>query len=152
MKILIAYASTGGSTKLVVDQVALLLSESTLPLDINKKDIVLLAPEDFSPPELIILASPTYGSGQLEPDFRKFLKLHGEQIDFSGKKVAVIGLGDAKYDADHCLESVRILEDFAKARGGELMQVPLRILKSPIPHLKTLVTKWTSDLISKLNG
>jgi flavodoxin I len=100
--------------------------------------------------DLIILASPTYGHGQLEPHFIKFYETHLNK-NFKNKKFAVIGLGDFKYDIDYHIESAKILEDFVKKVNGKLIIEALRISRSPIPHLNTYIQKWGEELANILN-
>src|SRR3712207_7300726 len=83
----IFYGTTGGKTKEVIDIVAAKLG------DVKVIDVANGIGE-LSSFDNIILASPTYGMGDLQDDWAGcYDELTG--MDFSGKVVALIGVGDS---------------------------------------------------------
>jgi flavodoxin len=99
--------------------------------------------------DVLILASPTYGHGQLDQYMDRLIS-QMPQVDFGGKPCAIVGLGDDLYDHDYRIESVRILVEFVEKHNGKLVVPPLGINKSPVPYLETTVTKWAENLLKKL--
>ncbi|MDD2913509.1 MAG: flavodoxin family protein [Candidatus Paceibacterota bacterium] len=141
-KIKIVYGTCGGNTELVCLKVAEILSKKH---DVELKKAKLIEPEKIGQYDLLILASPTYGHGQLEEYFRIFLKkLTGENL--KGKNTAAIGLGDLKYDNDYHLESGKIIMDFFKKKETNIICSPLLVSKSPLPFLDKHVSDWAEKL------
>lgn len=147
MKIIIIYSTTGGNTKLVADFIANIFQEAGLRVDIQHA--LMSKPQDLDDYDFVILASPTYGAGKLEPGFIPFAKAL-EKYDFDQKNCSIIALGDCKYDMDHCLESAKILSDLIERKNGNIAVTPLRILESPIKHLDSLVKNWAAKSIEFL--
>lgn len=153
--LLLLYATTGGNTKLVAHWVTEALAAAGLEVDLHRVEDFLgetatVAPKDaFTEYENIILASPTYGHGLLEPRAIYFYK-KAKGADLTGKRVGVIGLGHDKYDDDYNVESAAILTEFAQAHGATSLCAPLKINKNPVPQLRGAVDAWTTNLIAQL--
>jgi len=145
----IIYGTGGGNTQLVCEQVKKFIeADDDFKVDLERAE--LANTEEINNHDFLILACPTYGEGILEPScfapfFRKIQK-----TNFEGKDVAVISLGDAKYGTDYCLESANILEKFFKEKKANIMVPALRVVKSPIPMLNTMVKIWVDKLLVKL--
>ena len=60
--------------------------------------------------------------------------------------MAVIGLGDPKYDVDYNIEAAQILSDWFEAHGANQIIEPLKVNKSPLPQLNELVETWAKEL------
>ncbi len=145
-KVKIIYGSGGGNTELVCEKVAEVLRGEKHEVDLLRAK--LTKPSDVGDFDLLILASPTYGHGQLETYFEKFFKGF-QDANLKDRKCCSIGLGDLKYDADYLLESVKVIEKFFEDKGANVVCKPLKIVRTPIPFLENLVTSWAKDL-SKL--
>lgn len=141
--ILIIYGSTSGNTEMVCEKVLDILKQKGHTLKIQR--VEKSRPEDITKMDVTILASPTYGHGVLQEDFVPFWKAM-KKIDLKGHPCAVIGLGDAKYDAQYHIESAHILEEVIKKAGGSLICPALRISRSPVPFLESRVAKWAEEL------
>lgn len=150
MKINIIYGTVGGNTKLVCDVVAETLKargyEDITFFNVKTADAKKAVTGDF-----LIFACPTYEHGELEAYFQRFLT-QISAADIELKKCAVIGLGDPKYDRDYHLESIKIIVDFLNEKKAEIVHMPLRISKHPLPLIEQgFVKRWAekvSDLIS----
>ncbi len=142
--VLIIFGSTGGNTELVTDKVTEILTSKKHKVTVQRAE--LTNESDLTKFKYIILCSSTYGQGLLQEYMRKFMY---ELKSLKGKKCAVIGLGDPKYNIEYVVEAAKILENDVKEKGGELLQTALRIIKSPVPHLDTMVKDWAEKL-SKL--
>ena len=144
-KVLIVFGSTGGNTELVTDEVAEVLKKGGHKVDVKRAE--QSSEGDLKGHDLYILASSTYGEGQLQDHMYKYF--YGLKKSLKGKKFAVIGLGDSKYNTEYVMESANILEKGIKKLDGELVTNALRINKTPVPYLNTLVKTWAEKL-SKL--
>lgn len=70
--------------------------------------------------ENLILATSSWGSGSLQDDWELFFpKL--DQVDLSGKRVALLGLGDQENYPDSFCDALKHLADKVRERGGELV-------------------------------
>lgn len=145
-KIKIVYGSAGGNTELVCEKVMEILQGKH---EVEMLKAKLTDPQKLGEYDLLILASPTYGHGQLEQYFEKFL--NGlEAVNLEGKNIGIIGLGDPKYDRDYHIESARFIMDFVKHKGANIVYMPLRVSKCPLPLLEGHVDKWAEKMSGML--
>lgn len=143
----IIYATMGGNTQLVAEQVCLLLEAAGHKAEIKRVEQSKVS--DLQGADLVILAAPTYGVGVIQEYFDPFLA-ELKKTDLKGQNCAVISLGDPRYEAQYHCETAAILEEAIKAAGGTLAAVALKISGSPVRHLEGLVKKWAEDLAKKL--
>ncbi|MBI5414608.1 flavodoxin domain-containing protein [Candidatus Peregrinibacteria bacterium] len=139
--VLIIFGSTGGNTEIVVDFVGNILTQKTHAVQIERVEKSVIS--DLEKYDVTILAAPTYGHGVMQPDFVPFLQTL-KNTNLAGKKFAIIGLGDPKYEKEYHLESAKMLEETVKKQGGILVVQSLRITKSPVPLLDGKITDWTN--------
>lgn len=144
MDVLIIYGSTGGNTELVVDQVSGFLCESGLSVVCRKVERFKFESlvDEIKQAKVLILASPTYGHGQLQEDIIPFVqRLDG--MEFPDLHYTVIGLGDPKYDSHYHIESAVILESIMESLKAKKLLYPLRISRSPVLQIDNLIPKWS---------
>ncbi len=146
-KINIVYGTVGGNTRLVCERAADVFTAKGHKVKLF--DAILINVAESLDCDVLVLACPTYGIGELEQHFEKFLGLlSGENLE--GRKCAVIGLGDPKYDKDYHLESTKIIMDFLQKKKALVLHMPLRISKSPLPLIEQgFVDRW-AEKISEL--
>ncbi|CAD7287367.1 flavodoxin domain-containing protein [Campylobacter suis] len=98
----IFYATGKGFTKTACEILASELGGAEI-FDIENTDVAKI-----SRFELIILASSTYGDGELAPAWKDKLDELDEldELDFTGKKVALLGVGNRERHGDHFAESI----------------------------------------------
>jgi len=93
------------------------------PVNVNRASAEELAAYDC-----LILGTPTLGEGLLpglsadceSESWEEFLP-NLEDVDFSGKTVAIYGLGDQVGYADEFVDAMMELYDFVAERGGKLV-------------------------------
>ena len=147
-KIKIVYGTVGGNTELVCERAAEVLEKKGHVVELLK--VRGTDPEKMGEYDLLILACPTYGIGELEDFFEIFLQKL-EAVDLKGRKCAIIALGDPKYDKDYHLESAKIIMDFLKKKEAKVLHMPLRISKSPLPLIKEgFVDRWAEKVAELL--
>ena len=110
----ILYGSTDGNTERVAGMIKEELGEGTV---INIADA---GPADFENADLYILGSSTWEDGQLQEDWDIFFP-EMDEIDFSGKTVAIFGLGDAEGYSGEFANAMAILHDKVIERGGRVI-------------------------------
>lgn len=113
-KIGLFYGSTSGKTLGVVDEVEFNLDDLV--------DVYNVAEgiDSMSDYQNLILAVPSYGVGELQEDWEKVFTQFSS-IDFSGKTVALIGVGNQTTFGETFVGAIKILYDTVKAKGGKLI-------------------------------
>ncbi|MCK5210500.1 MAG: flavodoxin domain-containing protein, partial [Cyclobacteriaceae bacterium] len=86
-KIGIFYGSTEGNTEDVADKVKEALGDA----DVHNVDSATA--DDLAEYDTIIFGASTWEIGELQEDWETFIDVL-DDVDFSGKKVSYIGLGD----------------------------------------------------------
>lgn len=114
-KIGIFYGTTSGRTGSIVEEIEFCLKKTEYSV-FNVKDGVkgIL---DF---ENLIFVTPTYGVGELQSDWNKHLE-ELKMIDFSGKTVALVGLGDQFLFGESFVGALKVLYDIIIAAGGKVI-------------------------------
>ncbi len=101
MNTCIFFGSTTGNTETVAGKVAEALGCEALGCSEVAK---------ASEYELVVLATCTWGCGDLQDDWEDAMS-DLKSIDFSGKKVAIIGLGDQSSYSDTFVNAMKALYD-----------------------------------------
>lgn len=65
----------------------------------------------------LVFATSTWGAGDLQDDWEEFFP-HLDEMDFAGRKVAIMGLGDQTNYGDTFVDGMTILADKVVERGG----------------------------------
>ncbi len=114
------YGSTTGTTELVAEKIQHCWQE----LHGEKFPIVNISDID-SPVQLLnydhlILGVPTWNVGRLQDDWAIFFP-HFDEMDFSGKQVALFGVGDQYGYPENFQDALGILGDKLRERGATLV-------------------------------
>lgn len=109
----IFYGTTGGKTKEVVDIVAEKLGDAKL-IDVAN------GLSEFASFDNIILASPTYGMGELQDDWAGCIDQLGD-ANFSGKVVALIGVGDSAIFGGNYVEAMKRFHEVISPKGAKIV-------------------------------
>jgi len=113
MSVTVVYGSDQGCTRGIANRIAKKLNGKSL--DIKKSK-----PADLESAHLLILGSPTYGSGDLQSDWEDRIAVL-DDADLSGKKVAIFGLGDQMTYPECFCDAVGILYDRIVAKGAQVV-------------------------------
>ncbi|HSW67714.1 MAG TPA: flavodoxin [Bacteroidales bacterium] len=76
-------------------RVAGLIQAAFAPAQVDIHSIAGIKPDDISRYDYLIFGTSAWGIGDMHRDWEMFIT-HFTDIDFSGKKIAVFGLGDQK--------------------------------------------------------
>ncbi len=112
----IFYGSSSGKT----ESVALRIYERLGKERSNVQDIAESAPEDLLPYKLLILGIPTWGIGKLQDDWADFLP-GLKELDLSGRKVALFGLGDLESYPETFADALGTLHESLLSTGCEII-------------------------------
>lgn len=113
------YGSTTGTTEAVAEKVQEFATAAGVPLNaVNISD--LNDPKELLQHEQLIIGIPTWNIGQLQDDWLiVYPKL--DELDFTGKTVAIFGVGDQEGFPDNFLDAVGILGKKLQERGARLI-------------------------------
>ena len=112
-KVHVIYGSTTGMTETVAQRIAADFGTTAVN--------VATADADAFDAELVILGSSTWGCGDPQDDWAATGVAQLEAADWTGKKVAVFGLGDAQGFADTFCDAMADLAQKAVAKGATLV-------------------------------
>jgi flavodoxin I len=124
-KIGIFFGTSTGKTRKVAKSIKKRFDDETMAAPLN---VERTTPEDFAGYSYLILGTPTLGDGLLPglsadcetESWEEFLpKLAG--LDFSGKTIALFGLGDQIGYGDEFLDAMMLLHSFFAGRGAKLV-------------------------------
>lgn len=115
-KIGLFYDSDTGNTR----KVAKLIRKHFDEDDIELKNIKKVEPADFERFSAFILGTPTLGEGELPENWDAFLP-ELDALDFSGKTIALFGLGDQEGYADEFVDGLGILYDKFSELGADFV-------------------------------
>jgi flavodoxin I len=115
-KIGIFYGSTTGNTEKVADLICKEFGEENAEL--FNVDVTELA--DVVKYKYLIFGVSTWGVSDLQDDFEDFMDIL-DQVDFSGKKVALFGLGDQSTYTDSFVDAMGVLYNRLKKKGAKIV-------------------------------
>lgn len=100
------FGSDEGNTQSVARRIAMRLGEGNVDI----YDVAAVTQLTFLDYDKLILGIPTWDFGQLQSDWEEFWR-DLEEMDFSGKTVAFVGLGDQFGYGDFFLDAMGMLHD-----------------------------------------
>lgn len=110
------YGSDDGNTENIARRIQARLGTEVVALH----DIADVTQLDFEQYSKIILGIPTWDFGQIQSDWEEFWD-DIASIDFSGKVVALYGLGDQFGYGDFFLDAMGMLHDVVKNAGATMI-------------------------------
>lgn len=124
-KIGIFFGTETGTTRLIAKKIHKLLGDEVAdkPVNVNR-----ITPADMLQYDVLILGTPSYGIGQipgksagcLEPNWEEFL-VQMVNPDFSGKRIALFGLGAQERYSDRFASSLMALHKVFQGYGAEIV-------------------------------
>lgn len=118
MKVGLFFGSTTGNTEEIAEKIAAELKKQSFEVDI--KDVSEIKPDQLLAYEKLVLASSTWHDGQLQDDWSCIYD-DLDSIDFSGKEVGLVGLGDQEGYPDSFLNSIGFLAKTIMEKGGKVI-------------------------------
>lgn len=115
-KIGLFYGSDTGNT----ENIALKIREKISKENVYIIDMYDAKIEDFATYDKIILGLSTWHDGQLQSDWDTFFE-EFKEVDFSGKTVALFGLGDQYVYCDYFIDGVGIIAQVVLNNGGTIV-------------------------------
>ncbi len=110
----IFYASSTGNTEEVANKIKEKLNDFEV-IDIAQDGI-----DKIKECNSLIIGSPTWGEGDLQDDWEDYFE-EFQEIDFTGKTVALFGLGDQDNYSDEFVDALGILYEAVEKRGAKIV-------------------------------
>ncbi len=110
------YGSNTGNTKRIAEKIAAKLGAENVEL----KNINNVFSEDFKKFDKIILGSSTWGYGELQDDWSDFFPKF-DNINFTGKKVALFGVGDQNGFSDTFVDAMGIIYEKVVSQNAKVI-------------------------------
>jgi len=89
-------------------------------LNLEVLEVSSINSNDFLRFDFLILGVPTWFVGELEPDWDDYFP-DFEKIDFTGKDIAIFGLGDQYGYPDNFVDGIGILAEVIIKNGGNII-------------------------------
>jgi len=105
-----------GNTRKVAKMIKKLFDDEQIEL----KNIIKVEPEDFEKYSAYIIGTPTLGDGELPDNFNEFFP-NLDDIDFSGKTIALYGLGDQEEYGHEFVDAMGILYEKFEDQGASFI-------------------------------
>lgn len=118
-KIAILYGSSSGNTESVANRMRDKFDGGADLFDVGNVSI-----DEIQPYKYLILATSTTGMGDLQDDWESFLPIFSSKMDFTGKTVAIFGLGDSASFSSSFAESIFVLHEELKDKVKIVGSVP----------------------------
>jgi len=118
MKVKLIYGSDTSNTENVIDNYFLNIFEPHF--DIEVISVGKVTPEDWESHNFYILSIPTWYDGELQSEWENYFD-EFQKIDFTGKTVAVFGLGDQIGYEEWFCDGIGILGEVVVKNGGKVV-------------------------------
>lgn len=149
----IIYASTGGNTEHVMEQVAEVWQEQGVQVVLHRAEqtpFSVVAENQF-----FLFSTSTWDHGTINPFFKRLFD-EMKSADFSGKVASFIGLGDRRYEHHYFCSGMTQLKDLWEKNNGVSIGVALTIGREPFEDaIEVMVNKWANETLpiySQANG
>lgn len=140
----IVYASLTGNTEELADTVAEALE--ALDIEVEQEECTQVDAEDFADADICIVATYTYGEGDLPDEIVDFFE-DLQDVDLSGKIYGVVGSGDTFYEM-YC----QSVDDFEAAfektgakKGATAVKVDLAVEAEDIANVETFAKEIVAN-------
>jgi flavodoxin short chain len=142
----IVYASMTGNTEEISE-----ILESTIQeagFDVEREECSEVDVDFFDDADACIIATYTYGDGELPFEFEDFFDELGEK-DLSGKVYGVVGSGDREYGEFFCKSAHDFVETFEKTgakKAAETVEIENNAEDEDVEALKKFVQEVAANL------
>ncbi len=145
LNIHIIYASTGGNTEHVMEQVQNYWQEAGVQVELHRAEKTPLSV--ITENSFFLFSTSTWDHGTINPFFDKLL-LEMKNSDFLGKTAAFIGLGDRRYEKHYFCSGMLLLREIWEQNKGTSIGVPLTIGREPFEDIiEKMVRDWAEQTL-----
>jgi flavodoxin len=141
----VIYASTGGNTEHVMEQVAKHWQAQGVDVILHRAEQTSLSV--ITDNKYFLLSTSTWDHGTINPFFNKLLA-EMKQTDLTGKVSSFIGLGDRRYEQYYFCTGMTLLKEIWEKQNGAAIGIALTIGREPFEEIiETIVEKWANDTL-----
>lgn len=141
----IIYASTGGNTEHVMQQVAKYWREQGAQIELHRAEATPLSV--LTENTYFLFATSTWQQGRINPFFDRLLA-EMKQADFKDKIAAFIGLGDRRYEQYYFCTGMKTLKEVWEKSNGTSIGVALTIGREPYEEIiEKQVKDWADETL-----
>ncbi len=138
----IIYASTGGNTEHVMEQVAQYWREQGVGVVLHRSEQTSLSV--ITENKYFLFATSTWDHGMINPFFNVLLE-QMQTADFTGKTASFIGLGDRRYEEHYFCAGMTVLKEVWEKNHGAAVGVALTIGREPFEEVIEKAVKTWAD-------
>ncbi|MCC5945624.1 MAG: flavodoxin [Bernardetiaceae bacterium] len=110
------YGTDTGNTENVSNKIVEMLGEENVDIfNFGETEAEAVAPYDF-----LLFGAPTWYDGELQSDWEEILPKF-EEIDFTGKKIAIYGLGDQWGYGEWFCDAIGMIAEVIEKKGGTIV-------------------------------
>jgi flavodoxin short chain len=139
----VVYASMTGNTENVANYVNDELNAAGVESEVN--ECTEVEPAEFKDVDICVVASYTYGEGELPDEIADFYE-DLEETDLKGKIYGVVGSGDTSYDDLFC-KAVDLFEEAFEKTGAKKGAEGVRVEFSPEDDDKEALSAFVKQLV-----
>lgn len=141
----IVYASTGGNTEHVMEQVAKYWREQGVTVELHRSEQTPLSV--ISENTNFLFSASTWDHGTINPFFTVLLE-QMKTVDFTGKTASFIGLGDRRYEEHYFCAGMTLIKEVWEQNHGTSVGVALTIGREPFEEvIETAVKTWAEKTL-----
>jgi flavodoxin I len=115
-KIALVYGSSTGNT----EKVAVMIQNTLADHEVDLYNVQSCGTDFYSGYDNVIVGVSTWGEGDLQDDWESYEHTFA-QVDFTGKTVAVFGLGDQEEYPDNYVDAMGTLYDILAENGANIV-------------------------------
>jgi flavodoxin len=146
LQVHIIYASTGGNTEHVMEQVAKYWQAQGVTVNLHRAEQTPVSVVTDN--KYFLLATSTWDHGTLNPFYNKLLS-EIKKTDLNGKVASFIGLGDRRYEKHYFCNGMKIIKETWEQQQGTSIGVALTIGREPFEDLiDKMIEKWANETLS----
>lgn len=148
MKILVAFGTNGGTTMMVAQKMVEVLNGLGED-DVTLRDMSEMKPEELMDYSAVFIGCSTWGDGEYNDYAQVFFdEVNGADLDLSGSKFALYGLGESFYPI-FCGVIDLMIHDLG-AKNAQLVGEPLKIDGFPDDNIMEQVAQWVTTTLPQL--
>ncbi len=141
----IIYASTGGNTEHVMEQVAKYWQAQGVLVELHRSEQTPLSV--ITENKYFLFATSTWDHGAINPFFTVLLE-QMQTADFKGKTASFVGLGDRRYEEHYFCAGMTTLKEVWEKNSGTTVGVNLTIGREPFEEVIEIAIKnWAEKTL-----
>lgn len=141
----IIYASTGGNTEHVMEQVSKYWQAQGIQVVLHRAEQTPISVINDN--KYFLLSTSTWDHGTINPFFNRLLA-EMKKSDLTGKVASFIGLGDRRYEKHYFCTGMLELKEAWERNKGQSVGIALMIGREPFEErIEEMVNDWATNTL-----